>query len=356
MGGGKKSKAPKAPDYAALQQSDALANRYTAQEITKWNRPTQIDAYGNVLSWTQDANGNWTQRQTLAPGTKAGQQYAQNAYNNAAYQASKQGAFTAPSQGNINYALTDLMNDKDFVNSAGAIKDFANTAGTIGSFDRTQGDKVAKDMYASALSRIAPDQAKSKESLDVKLRLQGLQPGTEAYNRAMKNEMTSQGDVLAKLGLDSTAAGYQAAQDIYNTNLGGQNQRFNQLLGTYGANLQGQNQRFSQAADTFGINSDQNYRSLQAALATQQQQYNQALQNYALPMERAQAAAQLYSGAPGPQWQGFSGATGYNPADMTGAAQASYQAKMGNANASAGKKNSMLGAGTSLGSAFLGSK
>jgi len=354
MGGGKKSKAPATPNYEALQQSDALANRLTAQEITKWNRPTQIDQFGNTLSWTQDANGNWTQRQSLGSAFKSGQTNALNAYNNAASQVSKQGGFTAPSMTLVNNSLADLRDDPNFVNTAGAIKDFANTAGAIGNFDKTQGDKVAKDMYASALSRIAPDQAKSKEALDVKLRLQGLQPGTEAYNRAMKNEMTSQGDVLAKLGLDSTAAGYQAAQDIYNTNLGGQNQRYNQLLGTYGANLQGQNQRFQQAADTFGINSDQNYRALQASMAAQKQQYDQALQNYALPMERAQAAAQLFGSAPGAQWQGFSGATGYNPADMTGAAQAGYQAKMGNVNAQAGKKNSMLGAGGMLGGGIIG--
>jgi len=329
MGGGKKSKAPAAPDYAALQQSDALANRQTANEITRWNRPTQIDAYGNTINWTQDGAGNWTQSQSLNPWFQMAQTNAFNTFANSAQDLANQGQFQAPSYDMANNRYWEALSNGNFD---------PNAYGTIGEFDRSQGDKVAQDMYESSMSRLRPDQARTQEALDVKLRQQGLQPGTEAYNRAMQNEMTSQGDVNAKLALDSTGAGYNAAMGIYNTNLAGQGQRFNQGLEGYNANT------------------DQDWKAFQAAMGSQQQQYNQALQNYSLPMERAQAAAQLFSQAPGGQWQGFSGATGYNPADMTGAAQAGYQAKMGNANASAGKKNSMLGAGTSLGGAFLGSK
>jgi len=385
MGGGKKQKAPAAPDYAALQQSDALANRQTASEITRWNRPTQIDAYGNSINWSQDAAGNWTQSQTLNP-------YFSDAQNTALWNSmqanravSEQGAFSGGpgyEMANNRYwnAITNGLQGNqggelaDFAPDAGGIGDFTNTAGTIGNFDRTQGDQVAKDMFESAMSRLRPQQEQDTAAIDVKLRQQGLQPGTEAYDRAMKNMTTSQGDVNAKLGLDSTAAGYQAAQNIYNTNLGGQGQRYQQLQGDYAANLAGQGQRFGQqqaayetnqgaqqqryqqGKELFDANQEERWKEYDRSMTSQQQQYNQALQNYTLPMERAQAAAQLYAQSPQPNFPGFSGATGYNPADMTGAANASYQAKMGNANAGANKKNSMLGAGTSLGSAYLGSK
>lgn len=329
MGGGKKSKAPAAPNYEALQASDALANRYTAQEITRWNRPTQIDQWGNTLNWSQDAAGNWTQSQTMNPYFQQGQSDAFWGYKNAANQMANQGAFTGPS-------VIPTYEARDRALSVGRFD--PNAYGAIGEFDRSQGDRVAADMFESSMSRLRPEMARTKEALDVKLRQQGLQPGTEAYNRAMQNEMTSQGDVTAKLGLDATGAGYDAAMGIYNTNLAGQGQRFGQGLAGYEANA------------------EQGWKDYQSAMELQKNNYAQSLQNYALPMERAQAAAQLYANAPGANWQGFSGATGYNPADMTGAAQAGYQAKMGNVNAQAGKKNSMLGAGTSLGSAFLGSK
>jgi hypothetical protein len=329
MGGGKKQKAPAAPDYAALQQSDALANRETAQELTRWNRPTQVDQYGNTLNWSQDAQGNWTQSQTMNPLIKAGQDQALAAYLKASQEASNQGSFQAPSYDMVNNRYWEAIGNGNFD---------PNAYGSIGEFDRTQGDKVASDMYESSMSRLRPQQEQDVAAIDSKLRQQGLQPGTEAYDRAMKNMTTSQGDVNSKLALDSTSAGYNAAMGIYNTNLGGQNQRFNQGLEGYNANT------------------DQDWKAFQGALGSQDQQYAQAMASYNLPMERAQAASQLFSQAPGSNWQGFGTASGYAPADMTGAANASYQAKMGGYNSGQNKKNSMMGAGTSLGSAFLGSK
>jgi hypothetical protein len=65
--GGKKSKAPAAPDYSALATQDAQAQEDTARNLTAWNRPTQNDAYGNSISWSQDATatGRKTRLSTL---------------------------------------------------------------------------------------------------------------------------------------------------------------------------------------------------------------------------------------------------------------------------------------------------
>jgi len=357
MGGGKKSKAPAAPDYASLANTDAAAQYKMAQDVTGWNRPTQNDAWGNQISWTQDANGNWTQNQTLSNDMKWAQGDAMQAYRNAAWAAGQQGAF-APTD-NVDW-VQNMLNETNyhgnFVNNAGDVGYFNNTAGAIGDFDRTQGDQVAKDMYESSMSRLRPEQQRTQEALDVKLRQQGLQPGTEAYNRAMQNEMTSQGDVNSKLALDSTGAGYNAAMGIYNTNLAGQGQRYGQLQGDYAANLAGQGQRFDQAQKEYETNIQTDLAKTEAARALQQQRYNQDIQNYTMPMERAQAAAQLYAQSPRPEFAGFGTATGYNPANMSNAAQAGYQAKMGQSNAQSNKKGGLMNAGASLGSAFLGSK
>jgi hypothetical protein len=55
-----------------------------------------------------------------------------------------------------------------------------------------------------------------------------------------------------------------------------------------------------------------------------------------------------------PTFTGFSGATGYNPADMSGAAQAQYNTKMGGYNAQQGKKGSTLNAGMGMAGSIFG--
>lgn len=57
-----------APDYLALAREQARLNQEAAGAQTVANRPNQIDAAGNQLTWTQDPKtGQWTQRVTLSP-------------------------------------------------------------------------------------------------------------------------------------------------------------------------------------------------------------------------------------------------------------------------------------------------
>lgn len=347
LGGGKgKSKAPKAPDYTAVAKEQGAQDRATAAELTAANRPTQIDAFGNTLSWTKDDAGNWTQRQTLNPHFAWGQLAAGSAYSQAADEVNKQGSFKAPGDVTLANSGNQAMADALRRASSG---DFVNNAGTIGDFDRTQGDKVAADMYEAVMGRARPEQQRQQEALDVKLRQQGLEPGTEAYNRAMQNMLTAHGDVATQAGLNATTAGYNAARDIYTTNLAGQNQRFNQAADTYGIN---QAQDWNAFQGATAIDNQEMARNDQA-LREQAQRYSQALTNYQTPMQKASAAASLFNSAPGASWEGFSGATGYNPADLTGAAQSQYQAAMGGYNASQNKKNNLLSTGGTLGAAGI---
>jgi hypothetical protein len=376
--GSKKSKTPKAPDYASLAKQDAASQRQTAQELTAANRPTQIDAYGNRIDWSQDpTTGAWTQKTSLNDTLRNSNLGVQSGFNDSVAALRNQGGFNAP--GDAPYQQTSgaaldanmqRFNTGSFAPNAGNIGTFTNNAGSIGNFDRSQGDKVASDYYESIMSRARPEQQRESAAIDTQLRLQGLQPGTEAYDRAMKNLMTAHGDVTTKAGLDATQAGYGAAADIYNTNLGGQNQRFNQLLSGYDANLKGQGQRYDQAAGTYGINKNQQQQAVENAIARenqqmarntqaqqrQSQQYAQALQNYSLPMERATAFGTMMNNQPGGQFPGFSGATGYNPASMSNAAQSTFEANMGRANAGQAGKGGAMNLAGQLGGAYLGNK
>lgn len=373
----KGGKAPKAPDYAKLAKTDAEEQRKTAEMITGWNRPNQTDIYGNTLTWNRDANGNWSQTASLSPQLKAQQDAILGGYFNNMSNLGAQGAFSAP----------DQLAYSNFAKSAGApgggsfnfgggsgvspsfekINKFTNTVAPVGDFSREQGDRVAADMFESAMSRLRPENQRSTDALDLKLRQQGLQPGTEAYNRAMQNMTTSQGDVTAKLGLDSTAAGYNAARDIYASKLAGQGQNFSQALQSYQTNLARQGQLGQQSLGAANVAAQNAATSMQGKIAAgqlqaqaaqqaqseQQQRWAQALAQYQLPMQQAQGYAGLMGAMPGTKFEGFGSATGYNPASMSNAAQNTYNANMGGYNAQQGKKNSMMGGATTLGAAAM---
>jgi hypothetical protein len=446
MGG--KSKAPKAPDYASLAKQDAAAQLDAANQITGWNRPNQTDIYGNTVNWTRTPDGGWNQDVSLGgnqqkiqdmsdalklqgmggiggmpefqyealnggfgygsgTGYSAGNSGGSGPLNysgsSGGYSGGGGGGSFNPPSGNPAAKTADpgefTNTIADLVAAGGDPGKFKGIQQKIGKFDSTQGDRVAADMYESAMSRFRPENAQQQEALDVKLRLQGLQPGTEAYNRAMQNHMTTTGDIEAKLALDATGAGYGAARDIYNTNLAGQNQKFGQKLGGWQANL-GRNDQlernnlartesnFGRLSDSWsnnlarqgqleGQNIDRegiaaplaaahsassaasaNARmqydlgKMQEGRLSQGQMFDQALTAYQLPYQRYAAM----TGMPGAQtgFEGFGGATGYNPASMSNAAQNTYNANMAGYNAQQGKGGSILGAGAQLGSAYLG--
>jgi hypothetical protein len=396
MSKGKGGKAPKTPDYAGLAKQDAAAQKETAEALTRSNRPNQTDQYGNTLSWTQNDKGDWSQAVNLSPEMKARQDQrlgfqdvAAGGYGDALKNFTSQGAWQSPGAlGPADYsgAMTPGGGGGGGVSAPNIkmkfdpLSTFKNEGfGEIGNFDRTQGDRVANDMYESVMSRNRPEQARTQEALDVKLRQQGLQPGTEAYDRGMKNLMTSYGDVNSKAALDATGAGYQAAGDIYNTNLAGQAQRFGQGLSTWDAEAQRQKQLGEQQigkgqvqANVYGSSAAAG--ASRAASAAQErsaynnflvnkaqqnqseqgQRYAQSLTDYGMPANRASTLAGFMGGNPEPSFAGFSGATGYNPASMSNAAQSSYENEMGKYSSGQQKKGGGLNAAAGIGGSYLG--
>lgn len=350
-GGGKGAKSAKAPDYTALAQQQGQINQQTAQQLTQANRPNQIDPFGNSITWSQSygpeyqqaqnaldnynqqvaanpnwapdlinqdrasfqskvdaakANGTWTQQQTLNPETKA----AWESYMKNANQASS-------SYGDIlNKYLSNYSQGPGLAN-------FSSGAQNLKGYSDPEfnGDSVANALYGSVMDRGRVEQQRQSDALTSQLRNTGLQPGSEAYDRAMKNLMTSQNDSNLLAAQNATLAGGAEGRAKYASYLGGQGQQYGQDLSTYGAN-----------AGTYQVNRNQ-------------------------PLQELAGMAGMASGNPyQPTYQGFSGATGYNPTDLVGAAQAQYGAKQAGANASNSKKGGLLGAGASLGGSYLGSK
>lgn len=376
-GGGKGAKSAKAPDYMALAQQQGAINQQTAQQLTQANRPNQYDAFGNSITWNQVASpqqaeaqknleywtnfvnggpitdgrqrrpedvawarshqladaqsavqsagqGTWEQHQNLNPETKAAwENYMKNANQ------------AASSYGDIlNKYLGNYSQGPGLGQFSSGAQNFQSDAQDLKDYNDPEfnGDSVAAALYGSVMDRGRKEQQRQSDSLTNQLRNTGLVPGSEAYDRAMRNLLTSQNDANLLASQNATLAGANEGRSKYASYLSGRGQQFGQDLSANAQQFGNDANTYAQNANTYQVNRNQ-------------------------PLQELAGMAGIAGGSPySPTYQGFSGATGYNPTDLLGAAQAQYGAKQAGANASNSKKGGLLGAGASLGGAFLGGK
>jgi hypothetical protein len=418
-GGGKGgSKAPKSPDYVAAAREQGEQNRKAASELTSANRPTQYDAFGNSINWSKtassqytqaqkdldywnnfvsgktgasakdikwakshqlkdaqssfdklkdDPNATWTQNVNYTPETMAriqadfaNQDTARANYTNmlksapGAYNARglEAKAWQNPSQYGVN--------QDSAVSPQYQTSQFGLEPDSVQQFDQSWGDKYSDALYGRVMDRARVEQGRETDSMATKLRQQGLIPGTAAYDRAMQNLMTSHGDVQTLAAQNATIGGYQEARNMYDTMLRGNQQQYDQNRGIMEAQIGADQNLFNQRLSANAGNRD-TYRMLQEALQqqfSQEQAANQnALQQYMGQWSGlANAQAMQAGGTYTPTFQGFGTATGYSPADITGALQSQYSSQLGSYNAQNQAKGSMLGAGALFGGSLLGGK
>lgn len=293
MGGKSKSKAPPAPDYTALMQQQQAQNnanyekqladmRQQISEATTANRATQVTPQG-TLSWSQGPNGQWTQTMQYSPETQA-------LYDK--YMGNQNQALDV--QGAANSQLQALM-------AKGAWQGPEITA----QYNQDYANKYADQMQQTLTARLQPQYTQDQNAMQNKLALQGLQPGTEAYDRAYQNLLRSQGDVISQANLQAQLAGQSEARNQYQTELAGQ-----------------------EAARTA------------------------SMQDYLLPWQTASAAQGLAGQINMPQFGGYaqqqsSGVPNLQGTDIVGAAQQNYAQQMQNYNQQQQKKS---GKGQAIGS------
>lgn len=366
MGGGKSSKAPKAPNYAALAQQQAEIDKAAAQEQTAANRPTQVGPTGKV-EWTQDANGKWTQTTTQDPWLEAQWRQAQGLASSAMGKAEGQGNFQggAPAQGvgaGANYGQLAPLAGAGMPRLG---EGFDFQGAQVPGYDPNAGSQISGAIYEQLMGRARPEMEQNTSALTAQLRQQGLQPGSEAYDRAMKNLLTSQNDAMTQAGYQATMGGYDEAARRYQQMLQGQGQEFeqgfsteqaraNDILSRYGALLGGQGQQFGQLSDILRMSNEEERARAALNAQIQGQNFGQNLTEYNLPWQQMAQAQQMQGNyQTGPTLPGFGTATGYNPADMMGAAQNKYNANMGQYNAGQQKKGNIMNTGAQLGAAFM---
>lgn len=254
--------APPAPDYQGAATATATGNKENLQFQTNSNRYNQYTPYGNE-TWTAgnpDTGQGWSSTINLDPTAKR----------------------TLDTQMNLSNQMGDLTSK-----SMGAVD-------AQGPMDLSSVQKIADQSYADQTARLDPQWQTNTNAQENKLVNQGLRPGMEGYDTAMRDFNNSKNDA------------------------------------------------YTQAR--------------QAANATMPQTYQLAQSTYDQPLNRANAlrtGAQVQN----PQFAATPGA-GYTPgADMTGAANGQNQYNMGLYNSQVGGNNSAMGgmmqAGGAIGSAAM---
>ena len=240
LGGGKGGGAPPPPDYAGAARATAQGNLEAARVAAAANRVNQITPYGSLI-YTRNTTPTFNEQAYKT---------ALEAYNQAraSYRPVKDeyGNIVNPQEFNApNYQdfMTTPNPDEGWVATQTLspeqqkILDIQNQL-SIGTGELGQkGLKYVSDMisqpfdtsqlaslginpsetYSDAIMRrLAPSMQQSREALEQNLANQGIQLGSEAYDRAMRNFEQKQNDLMLGAQTQGLGAGLAARQQQFN--------------------------------------------------------------------------------------------------------------------------------------------
>lgn len=201
------------------------------------------------------------------------------------------------------------------------------------------------ETYSDAIMRrLQPQIQQQKESFDSQMANQGIAPGTAAYDNAYRNFSQGQNDLMTS-----------AIVNGMNTGLAANNQQFGQNATQAGlantVNQQGYNQllnsgNFGNAAKSTQFS--QGMANANLANQTNQQAFNQAQTNLNNPINMFNALRQG-SQVTSPNYVNSANMPNVQGADLTGAAQNTYNAQLGSYNAQNASNNGLLGGLMQLG-------
>jgi len=378
LGLGPAPKAPPPPDYAGAASATAAGNLDAARAAAAANRVNQVTPYGNlnyaVTGTDPYGNPTWTATTSLSD---VGQQLLNN--QNAA--SLGLGSAITSQLGQVQDVMGRGFNPNTPAIQYGGQGPQLGQVGQGPQFSQAGTAAQAQGMgnaptlqtgldfqgmegwdKATALlnQRLQPQIQQSEDRLRAQLANQGVVAGTEAYNRAMRQQGQKTNDLLTQAQL----AGQNVQQNMFGQALqGGQfaNQAMlgqNQAqLGNVALSNQAAQQNYANQLAGLGFNNQAGQQGFANQLAAQQQQnqalqqmfanqqagaslsnqaqqqaYNQALTQYNMPLNtlsalRTGAQVQNPSFVNAPQQATTSGA------DILGATQMGYNAQMGDFNA-----------------------
>jgi hypothetical protein len=204
LGLGPAPSAPAAPDYRAAAQETAAGNVDAARLATAANRVNQVTPYGNldyaITGADPYGNPTWTATTSLSD---VGQQLLNN-----------QNQASLGLGGTINAALGRVQSTMG--------QEFNPNLPSTG-FNPGQS---YQDAY---MERLRPQLEQSRESTQARLANQGVAPGTQAYENAMRQQSQRENDLLLGATTQGFGVGSQANQQAFNQEMTKYNMPLNTL-------------------------------------------------------------------------------------------------------------------------------
>lgn len=248
-----KSSSPKTPDYAAQAEATSKGNLDLARYTTQANRPNEITPYGS-RTWTNNSTFDQAgydaamkaYQQSLASPASSGPTRLANGfgfYNGGASGAPRQNAMAMPNRDDFYSGGDNWTSEISLSPEMQALFDQQNKLqqGLFGAQDQALGrvnqtmgqgwDMQAYDPERDTnnaadllMKRINPQLDRADSRLRTQLANQGVAPGSKAWNDAMAQNQYGRNDALTQaqlqgIGLGMQQQGQQFGQGAYLRNL-----------------------------------------------------------------------------------------------------------------------------------------
>ena len=216
LGLGPAPSAPAAPDYSGAAQATAAGNIEAARVATAANRVNQVTPYGNlnyaVTGSDPYGNPTWTATQTLSPAQQQLLDY----------------------QNQASLGLGRLAGQ-----GLGYVENMLQTPFDTSKLPST-GFNPSQTYQEAYMQRLAPQLQQGREQLQQRLANQGIDIGSEAYDRAMQSQAQRENDLLLGATTQGFGVGQQARQSALQEQAYLRNEPLNTLSAVRtGAQVQG---------------------------------------------------------------------------------------------------------------------
>ena len=216
LGLGPAPSAPAAPDYSGAAQATAAGNIEAARVATAANRVNQVTPYGNlnyaVTGSDPYGNPTYTATQTLSPAQQQLLDY----------------------QNQASLGLGKLAGQ-----GLGYVENMLQTPFDVSKLPST-GFNPSQSYQDAYMQRLAPQLQQGREQLQQRLANQGIDIGSEAYDRAMQSQAQRENDLLLGATTQGFGVGQQARQSALQEQAYLRNEPLNTLSAVRtGAQVQG---------------------------------------------------------------------------------------------------------------------
>lgn len=305
-------KPPPAPDYVGAAKQQGTDNLEASKVNAAMNRLDETNPYGSI-DYSSTANPNtpggfdYSRAISLSPeqqklyDLESGNQIASQEVASGLQKGIADSVSQPFSLGQYGQAQT-VGGGPDPLGVHGPQAQNLGNAASYAGGARAVGDSL----FQRQLALRQPQMARASEGLDLQLRNQGLQPGSQAYDRAVEDLRTQHGQELNDLAGRATEAQGAEQSRLAGLDLGLTGQNFNQQNTGFQNQLSQISQALAQRLSSAGFNNQTRGQNIQEGLLERQQplsEYN-AFRTGNTPTLPQFQPYSMTNTAPAPTYQG----------------------------------------------------